>query len=55
MKRVMIEAILCVAFAFILSGCARVRGESDGNNDTGPHPATVEPDINADNFKVDHP
>jgi membrane fusion protein, heavy metal efflux system len=38
----------------MLTGCAKVRGESEANNDTGPRPATVEPDVNADNFKVDH-
>ncbi|HYR45186.1 MAG TPA: efflux RND transporter periplasmic adaptor subunit [Terriglobia bacterium] len=44
-----------MALSLVLSGCGKVRGESDANNDTGPHPATVEPDINADNFKLDHP
>jgi membrane fusion protein, heavy metal efflux system len=48
-------AIACLALSLALSGCGKVRGESDTNNDTGPHPATVEPDVNADNFKVDHP
>ncbi len=58
MKRTrLIEAILCLALACLLCGCGKVQGESNanGNNDTGPHPATVQPDINADNFKVDHP
>jgi cobalt-zinc-cadmium efflux system membrane fusion protein len=58
MKRTMlIKATLCLALACLLSGCGKVQGESNanGNNDTGPHPATVQPDINADNFKVDHP
>jgi len=54
-RRILIGAILCLALPCLLSGCGKVRGESNGNNDTGPHPATVEPDINADNFKVDHP
>src|SRR5262249_17806944 len=54
-RKILIEATLCLAFAFVLSGCGKVQGESNGNNDTGPHPATVQPDINADNFKVDHP
>jgi len=26
-----------------------------GNADTGPHPAVVEPDMDANNFNVDHP
>ena len=45
--------ILCLALSLALSGCgAQAKGEA---NDTGPHPAVVEPDVNADNFKVDHP
>jgi membrane fusion protein, heavy metal efflux system len=48
-------AALFIALSLALSGCGKVRGESEANNDTGPHPAVVEPDINADNFKVDHP
>ena len=56
MKREILSgATLCLALASLLSGCGKVRGESNNNNDTGPHPATVQPDINADNFKVDHP
>src|SRR5712691_7742428 len=47
-------AALCLALSLVLTGCGKVRGESD-SNDTGPRPATVEPDTNADNFKVDHP
>jgi cobalt-zinc-cadmium efflux system membrane fusion protein len=47
-------AALCLALSLVLSGCSgtQAKGES---GDTGPHPATVEPDLNADNFKVDHP
>jgi cobalt-zinc-cadmium efflux system membrane fusion protein len=47
-----INVVFCFALSLILSGCgAQAKGES---NDTGPHPAVVEPDVNADNFKVDH-
>jgi membrane fusion protein, heavy metal efflux system len=46
--------ILCFALSILLSGCgAQAKGE--GSNDTGPHPAVVEPDVNPDNFKVEHP
>src|SRR5947208_2722346 len=48
-------AIACLALGLVLSECGKVRGESEADNDTGPHPATVELDINADSFKVDHP
>src|SRR5215469_6195174 len=54
-RRILSEATLCLALACVLSGCEKVRGEPNDNNDTGPHPATVQPDINADNFTVDHP
>src|SRR5215467_7281256 len=54
-RKILIEATVCLAFAFVFSGCGKVQGESNGNNDTGPHPTTVQPDINADNFKVEHP
>src|SRR3989441_953895 len=47
-------AIACLGLSLVLSGCGKVRGESESDNDTGPHPATVEPDINADSFKVEH-
>src|SRR5689334_17609819 len=56
MKRmILMNVIYCLALSLALSGCGKVRGESNADNDTGPHPAAVEPDVNADNFKVDHP
>ena len=54
-RRILIEATLCLALACLLGGCGKVQGEPNDTNDTGPHPATVQPDVNADNFKVDHP
>ena len=45
--------ILILALSIILSGCGtQAKGEA---SDTGPRPTVVEPDINADRFKVDHP
>src|ERR1041385_8142333 len=57
MKTAMImNVISCLALTLVLSGCAGTQAKGEPNpNDTGPHPATVEPDVNADNFKVDHP
>src|SRR5436853_6576603 len=56
MKRmILMNAIYCLALSLVLSGCGKVRGESEANSDTGPHPAAVEPDVNADNFKVEQP
>jgi cobalt-zinc-cadmium efflux system membrane fusion protein len=52
-ERVLQLAALCLALSLVLSGCgAQAKSET---NDTGPHPAVVEPDVNPDNFKVDHP
>ncbi len=36
-----------------LTGCSK-QTEVHAD-DTGPHPAVVEPDMDANNFKVDHP
>ena len=47
--------ISLLALGLTLSGCGKVSGESKAENDTGPRPATVEPEVNADNFKIDHP
>jgi cobalt-zinc-cadmium efflux system membrane fusion protein len=48
-------ALFCLTLTLLLSGCgAQAKGESNAN-ETGPHTAAVEPDVNADNFKVDHP
>jgi cobalt-zinc-cadmium efflux system membrane fusion protein len=59
MKRTVLDgcalSMFCLALTLVLSGCGKVQGESRADDDTGPRPATVEPDINADNFKVDHP
>ncbi len=43
---------LCVAFASFLSGCKE--GKADPKAEAPPA-ATVEPDLDANNFKVDHP
>jgi cobalt-zinc-cadmium efflux system membrane fusion protein len=56
MKRrvsILIEAALCLAVSVALSGCGtQAKGD---DSDTGPRKTAVEPDVNADSFKVDHP
>ena len=54
-----IPAALCLCAALLISGCERkvhaqekVEAASAG---TGPLPITVEPDMDANDFKVDHP
>ncbi len=55
MKRsLLIEATLCLALALFAAGCER-RVSARDNGDTGPTPSTVEPDMDAGNFQVDHP
>ena len=46
-----IEAILCVALP-VLAGCGENKGDPKAE---APPAATVEPDLDANNFKVDHP
>jgi cobalt-zinc-cadmium efflux system membrane fusion protein len=44
---------LCFGILVVTPGCAKkAAGQA---TDTGPHAATVEPDMDAGNFKVDHP
>ncbi|MFI5097132.1 MAG: efflux RND transporter periplasmic adaptor subunit [Candidatus Acidiferrales bacterium] len=45
-------AISYVALSFLLAGCGE--GKSDAKAETPP-PASVEPDMDVNNFKVDHP
>ena len=45
-------AALCMALASFLAGCNE--GKADPKAEAPP-PATVEPDLDANNFKVDHP
>ncbi len=48
-------AVLCAAVALTLASCDKKSEVHAADADTGPHPATVEPDMDANNFKVDHP
>jgi cobalt-zinc-cadmium efflux system membrane fusion protein len=52
-KIVWIEAILGLAFSLFLAGCSSTKTEAAG--DTAPPAAQVEPDMDVNNFKVDHP
>jgi cobalt-zinc-cadmium efflux system membrane fusion protein len=48
-----ISIVLCMAISVLTAGCGKKANAADA--DTGPHPATVEPDMDVNNFKVDHP
>jgi cobalt-zinc-cadmium efflux system membrane fusion protein len=49
-------ALACVGFILVLAGCeGNVKAKENPAGGTGPVPVTVEPDLDANNFKVDHP
>src|SRR5580658_9573381 len=49
-------AILCVSLSLFIAGCERkVRAQDNVAASTGPSATVVEPDLDANNFKVDHP
>jgi cobalt-zinc-cadmium efflux system membrane fusion protein len=52
----LLEASLCLCAVLFTAACGKqVTAASAQDADTGPRPATVEPDMDASNFKVDHP
>lgn len=50
----LLEATLCLCAVLLNAGCGKQVTAAQAA-DTGPKPATVEPDMDASNFKVDHP
>jgi len=51
-----LEIGLCLGLMVATAGCGkRLASVSAQDNDTGPHAATVEPDMDPNNLKVDHP
>ncbi len=52
----LIEATLCLSLSLLSAGCERkVTAQESVTARTGPAPGAVEPDLDANNFKVDHP
>ena len=49
----LMRAALCLCLMSFASGCGRKVAASD--TDTGPKPAAVEPDMDTNNFQVEHP
>jgi cobalt-zinc-cadmium efflux system membrane fusion protein len=51
------EATLCVGLGLLITGCGKVtaQGSAVAATGTGPVPTTVQPDMDSNNFKVDHP
>jgi cobalt-zinc-cadmium efflux system membrane fusion protein len=55
-RLVLLEAALCVGLSLFLTGCERqVTAQQMAVAGTGPSAAVVEPDLDANNFKVAHP
>jgi membrane fusion protein, heavy metal efflux system len=55
-RSLLIEAALALGLSLLLAGCEKkVTAQETTPRGTGPAPTTVEPDMDANNFKVDHP
>ena len=58
-RSLIIVTILCAGVSLFIAGCEKKVNAQDrveaSTSGTGPQPVTVEPDLDADNFKVDHP
>jgi len=51
----LIAATLCAGLSFLVAGCENhVAAQQNAMAGTGPAPGAVEPDLDANNFKVDH-
>lgn len=54
MKRILLAAV--VAGAYVVGiGCGKPAAAQPSAGDTGPKPTAVEPDLDANNFRVEHP
>jgi cobalt-zinc-cadmium efflux system membrane fusion protein len=52
----LIKVALCLSLSLLVTACdKKVSAASNDNTGTGPKPITVEPDLDPNNFKVDHP
>lgn len=55
-RLIVLEAAALVALSLLIAGCERkVAAQGNALASTGPVPTTVVPDLDANNFKVDHP
>jgi len=55
-RLLVLEASLCVSMMLLTGACDRkVNAASGRDTDTGPHPAVVQPDMDVNNFAVEHP
>jgi cobalt-zinc-cadmium efflux system membrane fusion protein len=57
-RLLLLEAVLCLSASLFVAGCgnvSKVSAQSKVEASIGPVPTVVEPDLDANNFKVDHP
>ena len=54
-RTILLEAILCLGVCLLVTGCEKKVTADANTAGTGPTLGTVEPDLDANNFKVDHP
>lgn len=55
-RTILLEATLCLGVSFLVTGCEKkVTADASTVAGTGPTLGTVEPDLDTNNFKVDHP
>src|SRR5271167_5000536 len=57
-RRLLFEATLCLGLCLLVTGCTKKelgKAPPDFGTGTGPVKTPVEPDLDASNFKVDHP
>jgi cobalt-zinc-cadmium efflux system membrane fusion protein len=55
-RSLILVTVLCAGLTLFIAGCERkVNAQDKVEASTGPQPTSVEPDLDANNFKVDHP
>jgi cobalt-zinc-cadmium efflux system membrane fusion protein len=54
-RTVLLESTLCLGLSLLVTGCDKKVTATESTVGTGPTLSTVEPDLDANNFKVDRP
>ena len=54
-RLLVVEATVCLGLGLLATGCEKKVTAQQSAADTGPTPTTVQPDLDSNNFKVEHP